>query len=65
MPGAWGALFWIAGDVLDVGTRLSATNPPPRSRFAANPWVRNSPHVRFYASAPLISTDRGHRYGTL
>ena len=33
--------------------------------FKNNPWVLNPPGFRFYAASPLVSTDGGHRYGTL
>ncbi|PSC70418.1 Serine threonine-kinase CTR1 [Micractinium conductrix] len=34
-------------------------------RFANNTFVAGEPHIRFYAGAPLVSTNSGHRYGTL
>lgn len=45
---------------------LSCTRPFPfPARFHLSRWVQGPPHVRFYASAPLVSSDWGLRYGTL
>jgi len=49
----------IHGD--DVVEVVDASEDP---RFAENPLVTGAPHIRFYAGAPLISSE-GHGLGTL
>jgi diguanylate cyclase (GGDEF)-like protein len=48
----------LQGDLLIVPDALRD------DRFAANPFVKGDPHVRFYAAAPLV-TPEGHALGTL
>ena len=38
---------------------------PTCGRFKNNQFVCGEPHLRFYAGAPLVSSDSGHRLGTL
>ncbi|MCJ8164850.1 ATP-binding protein [Pontibacter sp. E15-1] len=48
---------------LQQGCRLEVRDTLADSRFRRNPFVTNPPHIRFYASSPLISHS-GHIVGT-
>ena len=43
---------------------LCAPSAVPR-RFKDTPHVAGPPHIRFFAGAPLISSNGGHRFGAL
>ncbi len=54
---------FCAHSILSPGITI-ATDTTTDPRFADNPFVLNAPHVRFYAAAPLTTSD-GFRLGTL
>lgn len=54
---------WIL--VPEAPEMLIVENALEDARFRSHPYVVNAPGIRFYAGAPLVATQDGHRYGTL
>jgi len=55
---------WLCSDAVFECDLLIVPDTTSDERFANNPYVLNDPHIRFYAGAPLI-TSEGHAVGAL